>query len=308
MDRLATLQLFVRVLELGSFTRAAGELGLGQPAVSKQIASLEARLGTRLLDRSPRGLRPTAAGLDLYSSSVRLLAELEETETRVRDGGLELTGTVRIATPPALGRMYIVPSLPAFFRLHPGITIELSVDDRRVDLVREGVDVALRVGALADSTLVARRIGSLQMITVATPGYLAEHGNPTHPRDLAGHRLITGQIAGAEVEWDFSDGGLPVSLSPAGVVRSNDGEDLRAAVLAGIGISQGPSALFRSDLQDGQVVQLLEDFVPNAVPIHAVSSDGRKMTQRARVFVDHLAATFEGEPSLRRGPHYSPTE
>jgi LysR family transcriptional regulator for bpeEF and oprC len=300
MDRLSTLQLFVRVLDLGSFTRAARELGLGQPAVSKQIAALEARLGAQLLERSSRGLRPTAAGLDLYGAALRLVGDLEETENRVRGVSQCPGGVVRVAMPPTLGRMYVIPSLPAFFALYPEIAVEFSVADRRVDLVKEGIDVALRVGDLKPSALIARRIGSLQMITVASPTYLAAHGTPQSVGDLSGHRLISGQIEGATVPWGFKIGDEVVSIAAAGRIRSNDGEDLRASVLVGLGITYGPTALFQSDLEAGRLIEVLGDVAPEPVPVHVVSAGGRKMAQRVRLFTDHLATIFAAEPSLRR--------
>jgi LysR family transcriptional regulator for bpeEF and oprC len=300
MDRFSALQLFARVVELGSFTRASKELGIGQPAVSKQIAALEAHLETRLVDRTSRGLRATAAGLDLYNSTIRLLADMEETEARIRGASKGPVGLVRIATPPALGRMYIIPRLPDFIARFPEISVELSVAQRLTDLVKEGVDVALRVGSLESSSLVARRIGSIQTITVAVPGYLATHGTPTDPQDLVDHKLVTGQTDGEVLPWLFGGESGPWSMVPLGAVRSNDGEDLRAAVLAGIGITHGPSALFQADLREGRVVRILDAFTPAPVPIHAVCSSRRKMPQRVRVFVDFLAAAFAAEPSLRR--------
>lgn len=300
MDRLSTLQLFVRVIDLGSFTRAAKELGLGQPAISKQIAALEARLGAQLLERSPRGLSPTPAGLVLHASAMRLLSDLEETENRVRGVSQRPGGVVRVATPPALGRMYLIPSLPSFFARYPEIAVELSVGDQHVDLVKEGIDVALRVGPLKTSDLIARRIGSLQMITVATPTYLTAHGTPRDLGELAGHQLIAGQTQGATAPWNFKDADAPVSIAPVGRIRSNDGEDLRASVLADLGITYGPTALFQSDLREGKVVQVLEAFAPEAIAIHAVSLGGRKAAERVRIFTDYLAATFAAEPSLRR--------
>jgi LysR family transcriptional regulator for bpeEF and oprC len=299
MDRFSSLQLFARVVELGSFTRASKELGIGQPAVSKQIAALEAHLGARLLDRTSRGLRATAAGLDLYNSTMRLLADLEEAEARVRGASKGPVGLVRIATPPALGRMYIIPRLPDFIAQFPEISVEFSVAQRLTDLVKEGVDVALRVGSLESSSLVARRIGSMQTVTVAAPEYLVTHGTPTDPQDLVHHKLVTGQTDGEVLPWRFGGESGPWSMVPNGAVRSNDGEDLRAAVLAGLGITHGPSALFQADLQQGRVMRILDPFRPAPVPIHAVCSNGRKMPQRVRVFVDFLAAAFAVEPSLR---------
>jgi LysR family transcriptional regulator for bpeEF and oprC len=159
--------------------------------------------------------------------------------------------------------------------------------------------VALRVGALKSSTLVARRIGSLRTITVAAPQYLADHGAPADLDALAGHRLIVGQTDGAALPWRFQTSNGPVSITPSGPIRSNDGEDLRAAALAGLGILHGPSALFQADLQAGRLVRVLQDLSPEAVPIHAVHSSGRNTPARVRVFIDFMTATFADEPSLR---------
>ncbi len=299
MDRLSALQLLTRVIELGSFTRAGHELGLGQPSVSKQMAALEAHLGTRLLERTSRGLRPTAAGLDLYHSALRLTSDLEETEARIRDGAVAPTGLVRVATPPALGRMYIIPKLPAFLMQFPGIEVEFTAGQQLADLVKDGVDVALRVGELDSSGLIARKIGEMQTITVASPGYLAAHGTPTTPQDLAQHKLIAAQTGGRIVEWRFRSTEGTVAIMPTSAFRSNDGEDLLAAVLAGLGILHGPSALFHTDLEAGRIVRLLEAYGSGADPIHLVTSGGRRMPHRVRVFIDFLAATFASEPGLR---------
>lgn len=299
MDRLSTLRLLTRVIELGSFTRAAHELRLGQPSVSKQIASLEAYLGTRLLERTSRGLRPTAAGLDLYHSALRLMSDLEETEARIRGGSTIPNGLVRIATPPALGRMYIVPRLPAFFAQFPEIEIEFTAGQAFADLVKDGVDVALRVGELGSSGLIARKIGEMQMVTVASPGYLATHGIPVRPQDLVQHNLIAAQTGGRVVEWRFSSKEGTVAITPTSAFRSNEGEDLRAAVLAGLGILHGPGALFQADMEAGKIVRLLEGYTTDADPIHLVTLSRRKMPYRVRVFIDFLAATFASEPALR---------
>lgn len=293
------MNLFIRIVELGSFTRAARELRLGQPAVSKQIAALEARLGVKLLDRTSRGLRPTAAGLDFYHSSVRLLADLEETEARVRKGVAAPNGLVRVATPPALGRMYIVPRLAAFFAQFPDIKIEFTTGQRRVDLVKDGIDVALRVGDLGTSNLIARKIGEERMITVASPDYLTASGTPTTLQDLSQHKLISTQIDGQAIEWRFRSEQGSVSISPVAAFQSNDGEDLRAAVLAGLGILHGPMAFFHEDLKTGKVVRILEGYAADLSPIHLVSAGGRKMPHRVRVFMDFVAATFATEPGLQ---------
>lgn len=180
----------------------------------------------------------------------------------------------------------------------PGIEIEFTVSQRLVDLVKDGVDIALRVGDLASSNLIARKIGMMQMITVAAPDYLASHGTPATLRDLVGHRLIAAQTDGRVVEWRFRGKEGTVSITPSSPVRSNDGEDLRAAVLAGLGILHGPSALFHADIQEGKVVRILESYTAEAAPIHLVTSGGRQIPHRTRVFIDFLAATFASKPGL----------
>lgn len=302
VDRFASLQLFVRVVERGSFTYVGRELGIGQPAVSKQIATLERRLGTRLLSRTPRGMQPTAAGLDLYESAVRILSDLAEAEVRVGQKSARPTGVVRLATPPAFGRMFIIPRLASFLERYPGISIDLLASERRVDLVREGIDIALRVGALADSTLVARKIGDLQLVVAATPDYLQRHGTPRRPADLHAHNLIVGQTQGATQAWRFNGPDGVTLLEPEGNIRSNDIEDLRAAVLAGLGIGYLGRAMLSSDLQAGTVRPVLEEFTPSPSPIHVLSASGRKMPQRFRVVIDFLAEICAEEPALRIAP------
>ncbi|MGO4566914.1 LysR family transcriptional regulator [Rhizobium sp. 2YAF20] len=302
MDRFSSLRLFVRVVERGSFSHVGRELGIGQPAVSKQIAALEARLGVPLLNRTSRGLNPTAAGQDLYESATRILGDLEETELRIGQNRISPAGLVRLATPPALGRMYIIPRLPAFIQRHPNVSIDLSVSERRVDLVREGIDIALRVGALADSSLVARRIGDLHMVVAATPAYLEQHGIPLSPADLRSHNLIVGQTQGATQAWKFKGLEGPILLEPEGTIRSNDAEDQRAAVLAGLGIGYAGRAMFAADIRAGAIVPILESYAPAPSPIHVVSASGRQLPERFRVVIDFLAQICAEEPALRIAP------
>jgi DNA-binding transcriptional LysR family regulator len=298
MDRFSTLQVFLRVIDRGSFTQAARELGLGQPSVSKQIAALESRLGTQLLNRTSRGLQPTAAGRVFYESAVQLLNDLEDAETRVGRSSVSPAGLIRVATPPALGRMYIIPHLPAFFARFPDVAVEFSVSERRLDLVKDGIDVALRVGNMRDSSLISKRIGSLRTSTVATQDYLDSHGVPDDPEDLREHNLVVGQFQGASVGWHFKVQDSPFSLEPSGNLKSNDAEDLRAAVLTGLGIGHSATALFSGDLKAGRVVSILDDFAPDPLPIHAVSASGRRTPNRVRMFIDFVAELFASEPSL----------
>lgn len=301
MDRFSTLQLFVRVVDCGSFTQAARELGLGQPAVSKQIAALEARFGTPLLNRTSRGLNPTAAGHALYESSVRILGDLEEAENRIGRGSVSPAGLVRVAIPPSFGRMYIIPKLPAFFAQYPEVAVELSVSERHVDVVKDGFDVALRVGVLSDSSLVARRVGSLHTCTVATPEYLARHGTPTDPAALQTHKLVTAQQQGAIARWKFDGPAGPFSFEPSGSIRSNDANDVQAALLAGLGIGHGPRVLFHAELEAGKLVSILPDHAPEPIPLHIVYASGRRVPRRVRVFTDFLADLIEAEPAFGAG-------
>jgi DNA-binding transcriptional LysR family regulator len=299
MDRLDALQLFVRVVEAGSLTKAAGALGVVQPTVSKQIALLEERLGARLLNRSARGLSLTAAGQDFYESALRLIAEFEEAEARIGRGQAAPAGMIRLASSAGLGRMYLLPRLPEFFARYPEISIDFDVSERFISLIEDGIDVALRIGHLSDSTLVARRIGTMAVATVATPAYLERFGKPKTPADLASHNCVGFVHRGALVNWGFNGPAGPITVEPKGKVRSNDGEHMRAAVLAGIGIGHNASWLYAPELASGEVREVLADYAPHPFPIHAVCPGGRRIPSRVRVFIDFLAEICTSDPHLR---------
>lgn len=299
MDRLDVLGLFVRVVESGSFSKAARATGVGQPAVSKQIAALEARLGSPLVTRSSRGLSVTAAGQDYYEFARRILVEIEEADAQVGRGQRAPAGVVRVAASPAFGRLYLVPRLAELAARHPGITLHLDVSERRADLVGEGVDVAVRMGRLGDSTLVARRIGTMRPVTVASRGYVAAHGTPRVPADLAGHNCLGYVFDGETLAWGFRGPDGPTTVEPRGTFRCNEGEALRAAVLAGLGIGHVASWLLAAELASGEVVRLLPDFAPDPFPIHALTPAGRRLPSRVRLMVDLLAEICAGEPELR---------
>lgn len=299
MDRLAALQLFVRVVETGSFSQAARAEGVGQPTVSKQIATIEERLGAQLLRRTSRGLNLTAAGQDYYESAVRLLGEFEEAEARVGRGQVAPAGLVRVATSPALSRMYLVPRLPEFFALYPDVVVDFDVSPAQVNLIEDGIDVALRVGHLSDSTLVARRIGDVIAATVATPDYLARNGTPRTPADLADHDCIAYIFRDAPLGWGFRGPAGAIEVHPKGSVRTNDAEHLRAAVLAGLGIGHNASWLYADEIASGAVTVLLAEYDPDPYPIHAVTPGGRRVPSRVRVFIDFLATICAGNPHLR---------
>lgn len=297
MDRLDALQLFVRVVDAGSLTKAAGALGVGQPAVSKQIAALEQRLGAQLLNRSARGLSLTAAGQEYYESALRLLQDFEDAEARVGRKQAAPSGLVRVATSASLAAL--LPRMHGFLERHPDVSLNFDVSERFVSLVEDGIDVAIRIGHLSDSSLIARRIGSMTPATVATPAYLAKHGEPKTPADLAHHDCIGFVYRGALRDWTFQGPAGAIALTPNAKIRSNDAAHIRAAVLAGFGIGHNIGQLYAPELASGALKQILVDHAPHPLPVHAVTPGGRRIPSRVRVFVDFLAELFAADPHLR---------
>lgn len=298
MDRLGAMRLFTRVAETGSFSAAAREAGVGQPAVSKQVAALEDHLGAPLLHRTPRGLTLTEAGLAYYEAAARVLGEIEAAEAMVGRGLSQPTGILRVSVSGGFGRMRVVPLLPEFRARYPGIIVDLIVSDRFVDLVEEGIDLAIRIGDLADSGLIARRVGISRRVTVGGADYLARAGAPTTPDDLAGHPCVAFTFQRVPRPWRFHGPSGVITYRPDGPIRVNDGENVRAAVLAGLGIAQAPRWLFADELESGAVRAILRDFPGDATPIHLVFPPGRKPTGKTRVFADFVAESFAADPEF----------
>ncbi len=299
MDRLATMQLFLRVAESGSFSKAAHSTGVNQPTASKQIAALETRLGAQLLRRTSRGLTLTEAGQDFYESALRIIEDVEQAESRIGRGQSAPAGHVRVAISAGLARMHIIPRLPEFFGRFPDVTLDFDVSERHVNLAEDGIDVAIRIGALADSSLVARRIGNVEAVAIATPDYLERRGTPRTPSELEAHDCVVFLKRDAPRPWQFKDPGGPVSWVPKGRIRSNDAEHLRAAVLAGLGIGYNVSWLFAPELESGTVVQVLKEYTPDPYPINAVRSAGRRVPSKVKVLIDFFAEAFAQHPHLR---------
>jgi DNA-binding transcriptional LysR family regulator len=298
MDRIAALQFFVRVVESGSFSQAARELGVGQPAVSKQVAALERRLGVQLLHRTSRAFRPTPAGADLYEDAIRILGALDDAESRAANGHEGPNGAVRVAAPPILTSMMIVPELPEFFLRFPDVTVEFVVSERYADLVQEGIDVAIRVGNLDSTALVARRIGSMQFATVASPTYLLRHGVPLVPSDLDTHQLLPNRYLGAMTDWYFSNSERRIVTPAPARFSCNHPAEMHAAALAGLGIVQSARAVFEAELRSGGVVEVLANFVADPLPIHALYSS-RRVPHRVRVMSDFIQECIDKHESLR---------
>jgi LysR family transcriptional regulator, regulator for bpeEF and oprC len=295
LDRLDAIGLFVRVVDSGSFSAVARTLGVGQPAVSKQIAALEAHLGAQLLQRTSRSLTLTEAGRDFYESALRLVGDVEAAESRVGRGRIAPSGLVRATVAPVFGRLYVVPRLREFFARYPEVAVELVVADRLVNLVEEGVDVGVHNGELSDSGLIARKIAQTPVITVATPTYLAAHGDPATPAELERHACI---IYAAPRAWGFAGRFGPIAYQPKGAFRTNDAEQIRTAVLADLGLAHTPGWLFAAEIASGAVRPVLTAFEPARLSISAVRPGGRFMASKVRVFIDFLAEIFADEPTL----------
>ena len=299
MDKLEMMRVFVRVVESGSFSKAARDFNISQPTVSKQVAALEARLGTQLLARNSRTLTVTAAGQTYYETSIRILQEFDSLEESVAQGQSAQAGLVRVTLSPAFGRMFVIPRLARFRERFPEVSVEMEVSSRHVDLVGEGIDVAIRIGRLSDSALVARRIGDMRMITLASADYIARHGAPQKLEELRDHQRIGYVYQGDVVGWGFNAEGRQITIDGAGAFRTNDADHVRGAVLAGLGIAHHASWLFTDVLASGEVAQILEQHAPPPFPINAVTAAGRRMPSRVRQFIELLAEICADERELR---------
>jgi DNA-binding transcriptional LysR family regulator len=285
MDRLFAMETFVRVIEAGSFSGAATQLRVGQPAVSKTIAQLEDRLGVRLLLRSTHGLTPTEAGRNFYERAKRSIEEAEEAELAARGASAALAGRLRIFAPVTFARLQIMPRLPVFFADYPALEVDLILEDRHVDLIEAGIDVALRLGRQPDSTLTARKIAECQAVVVGAPGYLDAMGTPRTPTDLQAHQaIIYDQRQGGEV-WTFRRGSAEVSVTVNGRLRVSAAEGVREAVFAGLGLSIGGSEwMFTPELKSGAIQAVLTDWCLPTVELWAVFPAGRQASTKARTF------------------------
>lgn len=299
MDRIDVMRLFMRVAESGNFSKVARATGVSQPTVSKVIAGLEAKLGAQLLRRSSRGLSLTDAGHDFYDAALAIVERVDELESRVGQGEAAPSGLIRVALSPAFGRMEIVPHLPAFLARYPDVSVDFNVSQRYVNLVEEGMDLAIRVGPLSDSTMMARRIGSMSYLTVAAPAYLERAGTPRTIADLKQHQCIAFMARDAPRPWEFKDAAGAVEFTPQGPVRSNDAEYVRAAVLAGLGIGHNASWLYGRDVAAGRLVPLLAECAPDPFPIHAVWPGSRRLAGKTRVFIDFLVDLFAAHALLK---------
>jgi DNA-binding transcriptional LysR family regulator len=285
MGRLREMEMFVRVVETGSFSAAARDLNIGQPAISKTIAGLEDRLGVRLLVRSTRQLSPTEAGIAFYERALRAITEANEAEAAAQGAGAGLEGRLRICAPVTFARLHLVPRLGAFLDAHPKLRLELVMDDRSIDLVAENIDAALRMGALTDSALTARKLTQGERLVVASPVYLARRGVPFTPADLLEHdAIIYGQSSGGE-EWRFRRGTSETSVHTQTRLTLSAAEGVRAAVITGQGYSISSRWMFAPELESGEVVSVLDEWTLPSMDLWVIYPSGRLTSTKARAFV-----------------------
>ncbi len=290
MDRLAAMEAFVRVVESGSFSAAARRLRVGQPAVSKTVAQLEARLGVRLLLRSSRGLTPTEAGQAFHERALRAIDEADEAELAARGAGAGLTGRLRFSAAVTFARLQVIPRLPLFLAEHPALSIEAVLDDRRVDLIEEGIEVALRMGELADSAMTARRLGRARRVVVATPGYLARAGEPTTPAMLREHQAVIYAQPGGGRTWTFRRDREEATVSLPETLSVTAAEGVREAVFADLGVCVATEWMFQAEIASGRVRCVLPTWELPSLTLWAAFATGRTASAKARAFAAFVEA------------------
>jgi DNA-binding transcriptional LysR family regulator len=283
MDRFVAMNSFIRVVDTGSFSEAARQLGVGQPSISKSMAQLEEQLGVRLLLRSTRGLTPTEAGLGFYEHAKRAIEAADEAEMAARGARSSLTGRLRVSAAVTFARIHVVPLLPTFLERHQELEIDLILDDRMVDLVEEGVDIALRAGALADSSATARRLAHGRRKVVGTPAYFERAGVPLTPHELPRHQSV-GYLLGLGATWQFNKTGETVEVTLSSRLRTTAAEGVREAVLADFGLTVAGHWMFSPELKSGRVVEVLADWSLPPVDLWAVFPTGRRVSEKARAF------------------------
>ena len=292
-DTVSGLRLFIRVVETGCFSKASAGLGITQPTATKHVAALEKRLGARLLHRSTRGVTPTEVGAAYYDKCKAIARQLEDADNLAALMQSRVSGTLRISTSVAFGRRVLVPMVLRFMQQHPELQVDLSFEDRYVNLVEQGVDLALRMGRLADSSLGARYLGVNHWVLVGAPGYLRERGTPTTPAELAGHAALIYSTVQGDDRWHFTGAdGQPQAIAVRGPLRSNNLSALLSAARAGMGLTVLPRYMAQTSLRDGQVLPLLPGWALPTQEMHAVYPSPRLVPTKVSGFVDWLQGQF----------------
>jgi DNA-binding transcriptional LysR family regulator len=295
MDRLAGIRVFTQVVDSGSFSKAADRLGLSTSAASRQVADLETHLQTRLLNRTTRRVSLTESGRAFHGRAVELLADLEEAEREASSAAAVPRGTIRLTAAVTLGVRHLAPLISAFLARHPGVAFDVSLSDRIVDLVEEGFDLGVRVGAAGTESLAARRLGETRLLVCASPDYLAAHGTPQVPEDLEGHNCFTYEYVSPREHWRFRDpAGRERAVRVKGNLHSNNGELHAEAAAGGIGIALEPDMIVMPYVREGRLVPLLGEYLSPPLPIYAVYPSRKHLSAKVRVFIDFLVERLGG--------------
>lgn len=292
MDHIQGMQVFLKVAQAGSLSAAANQLDLSKSSVSKHISALERRLGVLLLNRSTRRLSLTELGTAYRDHCARILADIEETEQAIQAHTTRAKGRLKVNAPMSFGILHIAPLLPGFMAAHPEVEIDLVLNDRRVDLIDEGFDLAIRIGRLDDSNLIAKKLASAGHVCCASDAYLARHRPPDVPEDLTRHNCLRYTYNRLPGEWQFSRDGETRSVRVTGNIQANNGDALREAALAGLGIVYQPVFIVAAELRAGRLRPLLEGWSTPMIDIHAVFPEQRRLQPKLRHFVDHLAGNL----------------
>jgi DNA-binding transcriptional LysR family regulator len=293
MDRLAAIQVFAQVVESGSFAKAADRLGLSTSAASRHLAELEGHLQTRLLNRTTRRVSLTESGRAFYERAVQLLADLGEAEQEASSAAVVPRGTIRLTTAVNFGVRHVAPAIAEFLAQHPEVRFDVSLSDRVVDIVEEGFDLAIRIGAPGADNLVARKLGETRFVPCASPEYLAKHGAPKTPEELERHNCFTYEYVTPRNLWRFHDrAGAERTVRVAGRLHSNNGDLLAEVAAQGAGVVFEPAFIVGPEVRAGRLVALLQEFVPPTVPIYALYPSRKHLSAKVRRFVDFLTERF----------------
>ena len=296
MDRIESMGVFAKVIEKQSFSGAARELRLSQAVVSKHVRALEDWLGAQLLNRTTRRLNVTEIGALVYERCERILDEIDEVQQSTSALQTSPRGVLHLAAPVSFGITQLGPVLADYLSRYPDVVVDVTLDDRFIDLVEEGFDLALRVGELKDSSLVARRLAPVRFVLCASPDYVKQHGAPREPADLSNHRCLFYSLRAIPGEWRFKGPEGEVSMRISGRFRSNNGNMLHAAMLGGAGIGLAPTFVVSKDLAERRLVSLMPDYQPIGSELWAIYPPGRNLSAKVRTLIDFLAARFAPEP------------
>jgi DNA-binding transcriptional LysR family regulator len=293
MDRFAAMQTFAKVVESGSFARAAERLGMSTSVASRQVAELEGHLQARLLNRTTRKLSLTESGQAFYERALQVLADLEEAEQAAGQHVVAPRGTIKLNAALAFGILHLAPVLDDYLARYPEVSIDVTLSDRMVDLVEEGYDLALRIGELRNPTLIGRKIGATRLVACASPDYIARHGMPEQPADLERHNCLAYAYMPTIGLWGFTGPrGEQETVKVTGNLRANNGNLLCEAALRGVGVIREPSFQVGADLRAGRLVRLLADYLSPEIPMYAVYASRQHLSAKVRSFVDFLAGHF----------------